>query len=220
MRYQNQDYHDGYRRDRQEIVQIRKSDGHSFHQPELKDPRRKKLILIVAASLLAILAVWGIRAFWIYREKKSAQENYDQGMQALKDGDFNTAADKLARSIKNGNDGTEPLLKLAISKYNQRDYEGAIGIYMKILESDPLNVTANNGLGNVYRDQKNYDKAQEQYEKVIQIEPSFIPAYANLSIMLLDLGRQKEAKDVIQRGLNNAPESTDLKNISSVISGE
>ena len=206
-------------RPHQKIIHIQRTTNHSFHKAPPEKARRNFIPLITIIILLSF-GVWGIRKYLSYRGQKIAQENYTQGVKDLTDGNFNAASKSLEKSIQSGNDTNDTLLKLGVSKYNQKDYVGAIEAYSKVLEKDPLNATASNGLGNVYRDQKDFDKAQEQYEKAIQLDPHFAPAYANLSIMLLDLNREKEAKEVVQRGLTQIPDSIELKNIGTLFSSE
>jgi tetratricopeptide (TPR) repeat protein len=178
------------------------------------------LVPLVLLTLFFCFGVWGIWKYSAYHSKKIAEDTYNQGLKNLTDGNFDEAAKSLEKSIKNGNEATDALLKLGVSKYNQKDYDGAIEAYLKVLEKDPLNTTAGNSLGNVYRDKKDFEKAQAQYEKTIQLDSSFAPAYANLSIMLLDLDRKKEALDIVQKGLEKIPNSIELKNIITLLKPE
>lgn len=207
----------------QKIAHVQRTGDHSFHLHQAIS--RKKIVItdfrpLIIFGLMLGLSAWGIWKYWNYHSGKKAAQNYEQGVKDLSEGNFSEAEKKLEESIRNGNDATDPLIKLGVSKYNQKDYAGAIEAYQKVLEKDPLNATAGNSLGNVYRDQKDFKKAQEQYEKTIQANPSFAPSYANLSIMLLDLGQKKEAQEIVRQGLERIPGSIELKNIETLFSPE
>jgi tetratricopeptide (TPR) repeat protein len=201
------------------IIHIQQTASHSLHHSKNKK-HNLKLKLWLPSLIFLCFCFWGIWKYSIYYTKKNDEKNYIQGMKSLTDGNFSDAEKNLEKFIKNGNETSDALLNLGISKYNQKDYTGAIETYSKVLEKDPTNTIASNSLGNVYRDQKNFEKAQEQYEKTIQLTPSFSPAYANLSIMLLDLDRKKEALETIQRGLEKIPDSMELQNIQSLLKPE
>jgi tetratricopeptide (TPR) repeat protein len=204
----------------QKTVHIQRISNHSLHHPNSQKKQKRTLILLVLLALFFCLSIWGAWKYYAYHTKKVSEDNYAQGIKNLIDGNFSEAEKSLEKSIKNGNEATEALLKLGVSKYNQKDYTGAIESYLKVLEKDPLNTIAGNSLGNVYRDKKDFEKAKEQYEKTIQIDSSFAPAYANLSIMLLDLDQKKEALDVVQNGLEKIPASIELKNIKTLLRPE
>lgn len=208
---------------KQKIIHVqRRTNDCSLHQHQVATRRRNRnyyLPLIVFCALIG-LTIWGVWGYFSYRAKKISAKNYTQGLADLTSGNFSEATKNLEKSIRNGNEDTDALLKLGVSKYNQKDYTGAIDAYEQVLEKDLKNAIASNGIGNVYRDKKDFTKAQEQYEKTIQINPSFAPAYANLSIMLLDLDRKKEALDIVAKGLEMIPNSIELKNIETLLRQE
>lgn len=206
-------------RPKQKIVHIQRTSNHSLHHAPPRKLSRNYLPLIFLIIFIA-LSSWGISRYFSYRAKKISAQNYTQGLADLTAGNFSEAAKNLEKSIRSGNVASDALLKLGVSKYNQKDYTGAIEAYRQVLERDPSHTTASNSLGNVYRDQKDFEKAKEQYQKTISIDPAFAPAYANLSIMLLDLGQKKEALEIVRQGLEKIPESMELKNIQTLLEPE
>lgn len=162
------------------------------------------------------LSIWGAREYLSYNNKKNSRKNYIQGLKNLNDGNFDEATKSLEKSIKGSGNNIESLTQLGVSKYNQGDYSGAITTYLEALEIDSRNTAVINSLGNVYRDQKNFEKAQKEYEKAIQINPFFSPAYTNLAIMLFDLGKKADALEIVQKGLEKIPDSQELKNIRTL----
>jgi tetratricopeptide (TPR) repeat protein len=86
-----------------------------------------------------------------------------------------------------------------------------------VLEKDPKNAPAHNGLGNIYRDQKNYSQAEENYKAAISANSSYVAAYSNWAIMLMDNNKIDDAKGVITEGLEKNPGSMELNNIKKVL---
>ncbi|MEI8103715.1 MAG: tetratricopeptide repeat protein [Candidatus Moraniibacteriota bacterium] len=146
------------------------------------------------------------------KQNDAKQSEYQAGLENFSKGNFKEAIDLMEKNNQGAND-PNALFKLAVSYYNQKEYDKSIEYYKKVLELDSSNSLAYNGLANVYRDQNNKDKAVENYKKSIEINPTFALAYSNLAIMLMDLGENKEAGDIIEDGLKNVPNSPELKNV-------
>jgi tetratricopeptide (TPR) repeat protein len=45
------------------------------------------------------------------------------------------------------------------------------------------------------------------YQKVIQLDPNYVPAYAALGDLLAKLGEKQQAKEVLEQGLSKVPQS-------------
>ncbi len=90
--------------------------------------------------------------------------------------DFRNAAEALQ---KNEND-YEALLTVARIRDWSGDQEGAIEIYEKMTKIKPNDLIPYFNMGGIYLGMKNYDKAGEMYEKVIEINPKWINAYSEI----------------------------------------
>lgn len=150
----------------------------------------------------------------IDKKNNAKQSDYQAGLDNFSKGNFKEAIDLIEKNNQ-GKSDPDSLFKLAVSYYNQKDYDKSIEYYEKILKLDSNNALAYNGLANVYRDQKNEEKAVENYKKAIEINPTFALAYSNLAIMYIDLGEKKEAGETIENGLKNVPNSPELKNVEA-----
>lgn len=62
-------------------------------------------------------------------------------------------------------------------------------------------------LGNLYRDQQDYGRAETFYLKTMALEPAFIPAYLNLADLYREIGQEAEGKKVLLKALQTAPRS-------------
>lgn len=184
-------------------------------QPEHRHGRKRSKLsrykLIISLSLIFLIVF-----YLSYLRNKLQEFNYNRGLDNLSQGNFDEAAKNFEKAASGKNE-TDALYQLAVSKYNQKDFEGAISAYQSVIEKDSLNAPAFNGLGNIYRDQKNYSQAEESYKAAISVNSSYIAAYSNWAIMLMDNNRIDDAKKVLNEGLEKNPISVELNNIKKVL---
>jgi tetratricopeptide (TPR) repeat protein len=174
---------------------------------------------LVISIISAIILVVAFASYQFYFREKWLELNYKWGMENLSKGKFDQAA-KNFESASAGKNEADAMYRLAVSKYNQRDYNGAADAYKKVLEKDSQNAAALNGLGNLYRDEKNYQAAEDYYKKAIGASGTYVIAYSNWAIMLMDMGKEDEAKKVIIEGAIKNPGSTELQNLKKIVEEE
>jgi tetratricopeptide (TPR) repeat protein len=140
-------------------------------------------------------------------------EAYNAGMIKINSGDFESASEILEQAVKEDQNSPEKLKMLAISQYNQKKYQEAEANFNKLLEKDEANnFSYFNNLANIYRDQKDFEKAVDYYEKAIASNPKYETAYLNLAILYkIEQQKMDEYKNVVERGLKEIPESEALK---------
>jgi predicted CXXCH cytochrome family protein len=62
-------------------------------------------------------------------------------------------------------------------------------------------------LGDLYRDQRDFERAEASYRQSISLEPAFIPAYLNLADLYREMDREGEGKKLLLEALKTAPRS-------------
>lgn len=174
--------------------------------------KRTKIALILSACLIIGLLIISRSSI----TKKWKEFNYKRGLENLSKGYFDKATNNFEIASSSENE-IDLLYKLAVSKYNQKDFDGAIAAYEKVLEKDPKYSLGYNGLGNLYRDQKSYDKAEYNYKKAIEYDNSFTISYLNWAIMLIDNGQPEQAKKIVSDGLEKNPQSVELSNLKKIL---
>ena len=116
--------------------------------------------------------------------------------------------------VKYQPDNADAWLKLAVSYYNLKQLDQAIDAYQKLLETKPANeAVIHNNMANVYRDKDpaDYTSAETQYKKAIELNPTLIVAYTNLSLMLRDReNKPADAITVLEDGLAKNANSIDI----------
>jgi|GEM_PF-1517462 len=176
----------------------------------------KKPWWVYGSIILVLLAVI-FGAYLIFFHEKWRDYNYERGVENLSKGNFDEAAKNFEKAAVGKNE-SEAFYKLAVSKYNQKDFGGAVEAYQKALEKNPPNKAAIlNGLANLYRDQKNFPLAEDFYKKAVEADASYVVAYSNWAIMLMDNGDTSGSKKVVAQGLEKNPKNIELSNIRGML---
>ncbi len=102
-------------------------------------------------------------------------------------------------------DNPDALHYYGIIKYFLGDKEAGTALIEKALSIAPDYVQAHNNLGNMYLQQRQFEKAEASYRKVIEINPNFKTAYNNLGITLKESGRIVEAIDILLKAIHLDP---------------
>ena len=112
---------------------------------------------------------------------------------------------------------TSPEVKAAQELYAAGKSAEAQAKYQEIIQTHPKDYVAINGLGNIWRDQGDYPKAEEMYLRAIDIHPGYEFAYRNLLTIyqMWPKSEEKPAKlqifgEVIQKGLASRPRSGNI----------
>ncbi|MEK7545369.1 MAG: tetratricopeptide repeat protein [Patescibacteria group bacterium] len=105
---------------------------------------------------------------------------------------------------------------LALGLYMQRRMEDARDSYLKAIELDPDKANRYINLAHVYRDLKSHDLALEAVEKALQIAPQ--NQYRLIfSEILCDLGRLDEAREIIQKALQEEDKESELRPVARLL---
>lgn len=60
-------------------------------------------------------------------------------------------------------------------------------------------------LGNLYRRQKQYDRAKAMFTKSLELQPGYAPAFNNLGLVFVAEGHWEEAKFCFEKALQSDP---------------
>ncbi len=101
---------------------------------------------------------------------------------------------------------------------NDLNLQDAVQHYKKSIELNPQCYLAYRGLGNYYLKAKDYPSAEEYYTFAIQINPyRFVPIYKNRGVARLEQNKRSEAKEDLQKYLDQMPDAHDKTSISQAI---
>jgi len=111
-----------------------------------------------------------------------------------------------ARHLNNG----------GVMAYHNGQYEKAVDLFIKAIETDPAMTEAHNNLGLTYTEMNDDTKATEAFKKAISLSPELAAAYNNLGYVFYRLGSFEEAiemyNEAIGRSANNSSAYTNLGN--------
>ncbi|OGW75920.1 MAG: hypothetical protein A2Z72_08770 [Omnitrophica bacterium RBG_13_46_9] len=82
-----------------------------------------------------------------------------------------------------------------------RDWKDEITFFDNTLKYTPKNTRLYLNLGNTYFEKRQYDKAIEQYEKVISIDENYAVAYGNIGVAYVSKGNLSEAEKFLKKAV-------------------
>lgn len=100
--------------------------------------------------------------------------------------------------------------KEQVTETDRKKIEAGIAEYRKAQRVSEDTAAATMNLGTLAYRLNDLPQAIKQFNRVLEIDPSFYPAYANLSTMYADAGRLEEAVFLLDKGLKQLPKQPDL----------
>jgi tetratricopeptide (TPR) repeat protein len=93
-----------------------------------------------------------------------------------------------------------------IDEKNRTVLEKATEAYKETLIFNADRPESQLALAILYNNRKMPQKAEEAYKEALRLQPMFIPSYINYSDFLQRSGRDREAYDILQKGLKRLPD--------------
>lgn len=159
-----------------------------------------KKIIIILAVVGGIVLILGL--LWYYQSQgfikvfPTAQDRAQKKLLTIDRSKFHPAqgftndqfeaelkklADQKNKILENPGDA-QAWFAFGYTKEFLNDHEGAVGVWEKALELQPLNFVTAANLGNAYQYfLKNYPKAEEDYLKALAVRPDYTGAYRGLA---------------------------------------
>jgi Flp pilus assembly protein TadD len=118
--------------------------------------------LTATVLVLALVASGQTLAAGSDDDDSAPQSEYSLAKQAIKDGDYEVAIDKLARLHEEDPKNADVLNLLGYGYRKTGNFELARGYYLKALDIKPKHRGANEYLGELYLETEQLDKAEER----------------------------------------------------------
>jgi folate-binding protein YgfZ len=93
---------------------------------------------------------------------------------------------------------------------DKEERERQVGMFLKVLEIDPVDQVANFGLGSIFLETGKYEEALEPLKTVVEHHPDYSAAWLTLGKTLEKLSRKEEAEEVYKKGIEAASKKGDL----------
>jgi tetratricopeptide (TPR) repeat protein len=88
------------------------------------------------------------------------------------------------------------------AKQDSAKYLDAENYYKKALQIDPKSLGAKNGLGSVYFNTKQYNKAEKEFDEIISVDPYYAPVYVNYGLLKAHQGQYRESIDYFNKAIS------------------
>ena len=111
------------------------------------------------------------------------QQTFDQALQLLQEGQYDTAITLLNTVIEQEQRLTAPYINLAMAYRHKGNEKLAEENLLKALAIDQAQPVANNELGMLYRRQGRFDDAKKVYINALSEYPDYLPVIKNLGIL-------------------------------------
>jgi len=178
-------------------------------EPQPKISKLKNFVLIIKKFWYVILLVIiAIAVFSAWRINVTSQDKaWDRATSYYKKADYDNVAKELA-GLPVPSD-TARLKIYAQTMLAKRDLKKALPAYEKLYTAtkEPNYKII---LGNIYNEQKNYDKAASIYKEVIADNPGNIQAYVNLAILYKLQNKITEATAIANSAVKSNPTNVTL----------
>lgn len=201
----------------------------------------KKYVILFTMVLVVIFSLFGCG--------NSGKEDYEAGMAALKDGDYNTAGERFEAAIAKQDDQPEYYISYGMTQVQLHGYREAANAFQKALECSgtaenekrgwrglgvsryylkefdqaeealrkaisyqelpDLNLECYLYLGALNDATKDVEQAYEAYNRVLEIESEHLPAIVGKYRCALDLKKESEAEELLEKGLAVSPKTAE-----------
>lgn len=165
---------------------------------------KTKIILVTIVGILVLILLIGFAMYMASNNKVAAPvvnnatnvnpiiESYKNDLPALAD----KAQGSDVKSIRN----------YAVALYATGDLEGSKEQYLREKELNPNDAVLYNNLGNIYRDNAEYQNAVDSYQKSIDLDKSQLNVYVNLAnLYIYVLQKPEMGYGVYLKGIENSP---------------
>jgi len=150
----------------------------------MKTSARLATVIAIAASLLLTSGC----------NKLRARDQLNKGVKAYRNANYEQAIEHFKTAVFLDSDLKVAKLYLATayaqqyvpgveSPDNVRNANQAIDEYKKVLDNDPKNINSLKGIGFLYMQMKDWDKAREYYKKAIDVDPNDPEVYYSVGVI-------------------------------------
>lgn len=84
------------------------------------------------------------------------------------------------------------------------------GMFKQVLDMDPDDAMANNGMGEIELDRKNYELASKHFRKAIEVDEKYSVAYLGLAKCLYQMNDSENMQMILEQGIRIASKNGDL----------
>jgi tetratricopeptide (TPR) repeat protein len=155
-----------------------------------------------------------------YLRQDTANSHNNLGMLLLGQGKYDEAISEFDQAIRSSEDLGIARINIARALFKKRDFQAATKALNEFLSRQPRSKEAENLLGNIAMERKQYAEAEGHFRKALEYEPNFTDARNSLGILFNVLGRRDEALKEFIRVVAVDPEYAEAHNNIGIIHKE
>lgn len=174
----------------------------------IRRPKRKLLALTAGVALLLIAA--GIPVYL----HVSRERAWERATAFYQDVDYESAGKEL-EGLSMPSD-PKRLLVYSQTMLSNRRFDEALMGFQKLYSIEP-SLDTKLIIGNIYAEQKEFDKAVDVYKELIAADAKYIQAYVNLTTLYKLQGRAGDAKAVAVQAVANNPGNITLHQLQVAV---
>lgn len=148
-----------------------------------------KTLRFITAALLTIITPLLTRA-----QNPDAKTLVEQGVALNDSGKYDEAIAKYNAAIKLDSTYANAYYEIGYTLFSSGNETEAIPYLQKVLALQPKSAGAYDMLGSIYDDQKEPDKALENYKKGLEIDPGYQRLHYNMAITYYRIGQYAESE--------------------------
>ncbi|MBI9067837.1 MAG: tetratricopeptide repeat protein [Salinivirgaceae bacterium] len=138
-------------------------------------------------------------------EENSYEENLRLGWLTYSSGLFSESQSYYNKAISLKPFAIEPRMGIVLPQAAMGNWNSVISQYEKILEINPNNSIVMHRLGLIYYGQKDFEKAEKYFKKVVNLYPFDYDALVMYAWTNFQLKKYREAKVLFNKALMNTP---------------
>src|SRR3989441_1488074 len=152
-----------------------------------------------------------------YLRQDTANSHNNRGMLLLGQGNFDDAIAEFEEAIRASEDMPMARINIARALYKKKDFDRATKVLNEYLSRQPRSKEAENLLGNIAMERKQYAEAETRFRTALEYEPNFTDARNSLGILYNKLGRRDDALKEFLKVVAVDPEYAEALNNIGVI---
>jgi tetratricopeptide (TPR) repeat protein len=141
----------------------------------------------------------------------------NRGDDLYKKGDLDGAAERYTRALESAPDNARALYGMGVVHYTRKDYEQALTFFGRAVEHANENPAYRLQRGHTLLRLKSFDRAIEDYETVIRLDPGRVSAYYSIGIAYYNARDYRNAARWLKRYLDVAPRADDREAVEQLI---
>jgi len=146
-----------------------------------------------------------------------AERLLNQGDDLYEKGDLGGAAERYTRVLDSAPDHARALYGMGVVHYTRRDYRQALTFFGRAVEHASENPAYRLQRGHTLLRLKSFDRAIEDYETVIRLDPGRVSAYYSIGIAYYNARDYGNAVRWLKRYLDVAPRADDREAVEQLI---